>query len=193
LTTCRCALKNIIIDKLIGIGQYSDIVISETEIEEEKTVHQLKRNGEKTSDLSEQMLIIKDFIDEFYNKTVFHGEKVLNSDLTPSQIKSLFAFEKDDNAYPIGELGKNARVKSSTMTDMIDRLEKDGIAERIRDDGDRRVVKVRLTDKGKKIKRQFSLKMRQGIEEAFAHLSEVEKKMLIDHLKGAYQILKRIE
>ena len=64
------------------------------------------------------MLIIKDFIDEFYNKTVFHGEKVLNSDLTPSQIKSLFAFEKDDHAYPIGELGKNARVKSSTMTDI---------------------------------------------------------------------------
>lgn len=156
-------------------------------------MHKLKSDSEKASDLSEQMLIIKDFIDEFYNKTVFHGEKALNSDLTPSQIKSFFAFEKDDHEYPIGELGKNARVKSSTMTDMIDRLEKDGIAERIRDDGDRRVVKVRLTDKGKKIKRQFSVKMRQGIEEAFAHLNEDEKKILLDHLKGAYQILKRIE
>jgi DNA-binding MarR family transcriptional regulator len=156
-------------------------------------VHQVKKSGGKTGDLSEQMLIIKDFIDEFYNKTVFHGERSLNSDLTPSQIKSFFAFEKDDQAYPIGELGKNARVKSSTMTDMIDRLEKDGIVERTRDDDDRRVVKVRLTDKGKKIKRQFSLKMREGIEEAFAHLSEEEKKILIDHLKGAYQILKRIE
>ena len=156
-------------------------------------MHQSEKKWWQNGDLSEQMLIIKDFIDEFYNKTVFHGEKALNSDLTPSQIKSFFAFEKDDCAYPIGELGKNARVKSSTMTDMIDRLEKDGIAERIRDDGDRRVVKVRLTDKGKKIKRQFSLKMREGIEEAFAHLSEDEKKILIDHLKGAYQILKRIE
>ena len=156
-------------------------------------MHKLNSSGEKASDLSEQMLIIKDFIDEFYNKTVFHGGKALNSDLTPSQIKSLFAFEKDDHEYPIGELGKNARVKSSTMTDMIDRLEQDGIVERIRDDGDRRVVKVRLTDKGKKIKRQFSLKMRQGIEEAFSHLSETEKNILIDHLKGAYQILKRIE
>ena len=156
-------------------------------------MHQVKRSSGKTGDLSEQMLIIKDFIDEFYNKTVFHGERSLNSDLTPTQIKSLFAFEKDDQAYPIGELGKNARVKSSTMTDMIDRLEEDGIAERTRDEDDRRVVKVRLTDKGKKIKRQFSVKMREGVEEAFAHLSENEKKILIDHLKGAYQILKRIE
>ena len=68
-------------------------------------MHQVKKSGGKTSDLSEQMLIIKDFIDEFYNKTVFHGERSLNSDLTPSQIKSFFAFEKDDQAYPIGELG----------------------------------------------------------------------------------------
>ena len=156
-------------------------------------MHEVNKRGKKTGDLSTQMMIIKDFIDEFYNKTVFHGERALNSDLTPSQIKSLFAFEKDDQEYPIGELGRNARVKSSTMTDMIDRLEKDGIAERVRDDGDRRVVKVRLTDKGKKIKRQFSVKMRQGIEDAFAHLSDSEKKILIDHLKGAYQILKRIE
>ncbi|MBW1856166.1 MAG: MarR family transcriptional regulator, partial [Deltaproteobacteria bacterium] len=100
------------------------------------------------------MLVIKDFIDEFYNKTLFQSGKVLNSDLTPSQIKSLFAFRVDDEEYPIGELGRNARVKSSTMTDMIDRLEKEKIVERIRDDGDRRVVKVRLTDKGKKIKRE---------------------------------------
>ena len=152
-----------------------------------------KKGAKSTGDLSTQMLIVKDFIDEFYNKTVFHGGRALNSDLTPSQIKSLFSFEQDDHEYPIGELGRNARVKSSTMTDMIDRLEKEGIAERIRDNGDRRVVKVRLTDKGKKIKRQFSLKMRTGVEEAFAQLTEKEKKELLDHLQEASHILKRIK
>ena len=151
------------------------------------------KNSKREGDLNSQLMVVKDFIDEFYNKIVFQSSGNLNSDLTPSQIKSLFAFKNDNELYPIGELGRNARVKSSTMTDMIDCLEKDGIAERIRDDGDRRVVKVCLTDKGKKIKRQFSVKMRQGIEEAFAHLSEDEKKILLDHLKGAYQILKRIE
>jgi len=156
-------------------------------------VNRWKKGAKSTGALSTQMLIVKDFIDEFYNKTVFHGGRALNSDLTPSQIKSLFAFEKDDDAYPIGELGRNARVKSSTMTDMIDRLEKEGIAERIRDNGDRRVVKVRLTDKGKKIKRQFSVKMRTGVEEAFAQLTEKEKKALLDHLQEASHILKRIK
>ena len=150
------------------------------------------KNRKKAGDLNAQMLVIKDFIDEFYNKTLFQSGKVFNSDLTPSQIKSLFAFKEDDEEYPIGELGRNAQVKSSTMTDMLDRLEKEKIAERIRDDGDRRVVKVRLTDKGKKIKKEFTKKTRKGVEAAFSKLSEEEIRILLDHLKGAYQILKKI-
>ena len=150
------------------------------------------KSSKKENDLNAQMFIVKDFIDEFYNKTVFQSGKVLNADLTPSQIKSLFAFEEDDKEYPIGELGKNARVKSSTMTDMIDRLEKDGIAERIRDYGDRRVVKVRLTSKGKKIKRKFTQKLRKEIESIFSQLDDKEKNVLLDHLKGAYRILKKV-
>ena len=147
----------------------------------------------ETGEINARMLVVKDFIDEFYNKTVFQNGKAAHSDLTPSQIKSLFAFKEDNREYPIGELGRNARVKSSTITDMIDRLEKEGIAERFKDNGDRRVVKVRLTGKGKEIKRQFALKMRSGMEQAFSKLSEEEKKALLDHLKGAYEILKRIK
>jgi DNA-binding MarR family transcriptional regulator len=150
------------------------------------------KSRKKAGDLNAQMLVIKDFIDEFYNKTLFQSGKVLNSDLTPSQIKSLFAFRVDDEEYPIGELGRNAQVKSSTMTDMIDRLEKEKIVERIRDDDDRRVVKVHLTDKGKKIKREFTQKTRKGVETAFSKLSEEEVRTLLDHLNGAYQILKKI-
>ncbi len=151
------------------------------------------RDGtKKMGELDVQMMVVRDFIDEFYNKTVFQSGKTLFSDLTPSQIKSLFAFKEDDKEYPIGELGKNARVKSSTMTDMIDRLEKDGIAERMRDDGDRRVVKVRLTPKGKELKKNFTRKSREDVEAAFAKLSDDEREKLLYHLREAYQILKRI-
>jgi len=152
----------------------------------------MRKRNRKISDLNTQMFIVRDFIDEFYNKTLFQSGKILNADLTPSQIKSLFAFKEEDKDYPMGELGRNARVKSSTMTDMIDRLEKEGIAERIRDDGDRRVVKVRLTKKGKKIKRKFAQKTKKDVEQAFSKLNEEEKRALLNHLKGAYQILRKI-
>ena len=152
----------------------------------------MQRRGKKTTDLNAQLLVVKNFIDEFYNKTFFQSGRVFNAELTPSQIKSLFAFREEDEEYPIGELGRNAQVKSSTMTDMVDRLEKDGIVERIRDDRDRRVVKVRLTKEGKSIRREFIKKTRKGVEATFSKLSEEERKTLLDHLRGAYQILRKI-
>jgi DNA-binding MarR family transcriptional regulator len=149
--------------------------------------------SKKIGSLDSQMLIVRDFIDEFYNKTVFQqGVKSSGSDLSPTVIKSLYAFQDENKAYPIGELGKNARVKSSTITDMVDRLERDGIAERFKENGDRRVIKVRLTEKGKKIRLEFTLKRRKEFEALFAKLNTSEKEMLLHHLEGAYQILKKI-
>jgi len=147
----------------------------------------------KVDTLDTQLLIVRDFIDEFYNKTVFQqGVRSSGSDLSPTVIKSLYAFQNENKAYPIGELGKNARVKSSTITDMVDRLEREGIAERFKEDGDRRVIKVRLTDKGKKVRQEFTLKRRKEFAALFAKLKDKEKKALLYHLEEAYQILRKI-
>ena len=142
--------------------------------------------------LDTRLFVVKDFIDEFYNKTFFQSGKVLNPELTPSQIKSIFAFEEEDKEYPIGKLGKNAQVKRSAITNMIDCLEKEGIAERVRDGEDRRVVKVRLTGKGRKIRREFIQRRRKEIEKIFSKLSEKDKDSLLHHLEEAYHILQKI-
>ncbi len=139
-----------------------------------------------------RMFVVKDFIDEFYNKTLFQSGKVVNPELTPSQIKSIFAFEEEDKEYPIGKLGKNAQVKRSAITNMIDCLEKEGIAERVRDGKDRRVVKVRLTGKGRKIRREFIQRRRKEVEKIFSKLSEKDKDSLLHHLEKAYHILQKI-
>ena len=139
-----------------------------------------------------RMFVVKDFIDEFYNKTLFQSGKVVNPELTPSQIKSIFAFEEEDKEYPIGKLGKNAQVKRSAITNMIDCLEKEGIAERVRDGEDRRVVKVRLTGKGRKIRREFVQRRRKEVEKIFAKMSEKDKDSLLHHLEEAYHILQKI-
>jgi DNA-binding MarR family transcriptional regulator len=139
------------------------------------------------------MLVIKNFIDEFYNKTLFRDGQKRDTDLAPTFIKSLFAFIDEDREYPIGELGANAKVKSSTMTDMVDRMEREGIAERVRDDGDRRVVKVRLTARGKKMKKEFYQKRRTEFEELFAQLTAAEIRDFIAHLDEAYKILQKIK
>jgi DNA-binding MarR family transcriptional regulator len=157
-----------------------------------KEMQKKKSSGTKMDNLDDQVFVVRDFMDEFYNKTLFLSGKVLNSELTPSQIKSIFAFEEEDKEYPIGKLGKNAQVKRSAITNMVDCLEKEGIAERCRDNGDRRVVKVRLTGKGKKIRREFIQRRRKEVEKIFSKLSGEDKDALLHHLEEAYHILRKI-
>jgi len=52
---------------------------------------------------------------------------------------------------PLGELSKKMYLHPSTITGVVDRLEKRGYVLRHRDQEDRRVVKVQLTPKGKKL------------------------------------------
>jgi DNA-binding MarR family transcriptional regulator len=160
-------------------------------LREEEMLRQ-KKSETKIDTINTQMFVVRDFMDEFYNKTLFQNGKVLNAELTPSQIKSIFAFEEEDKEYPIGRLGKNAKVKRSAITNMVDCLEMEGIAERCRDNKDRRVVKVRLTDKGRKIRSEFIQRRRKEVEKIFSKLSERDKRALVHHLEGAYHILRKI-
>ena len=54
-----------------------------------------------------------------------------------------------NESLSLGELGRRMYLHPSTITGLIDRLEKKGLVERDRDQTDRRVIKLRLTSKGK--------------------------------------------
>ena len=156
----------------------------------------MKKNigSDKNMDLiNYRMRVIKDFIEEFYDKTIFGDGKKDGADYSPTLIKSLASFTDADEEYRVGELGKNAKVKSSTITDMVDRLEKEGFADRVRDHRDRRVVKVRLTKKGQKAKMAFTKRMRADGQALFAKLREEETRQLVQHLEAACNILKKIQ
>ncbi|MEV6199643.1 MarR family transcriptional regulator [Streptomyces sp. NPDC051771] len=56
-------------------------------------------------------------------------------------------------ALTAGALLKAAMVTSGAITNRIDRMEAKGLVERIRDDGDRRTVRIRLTDHGHDVTR----------------------------------------
>jgi DNA-binding MarR family transcriptional regulator len=55
---------------------------------------------------------------------------------------------------PLGELSQRMYLHPSTITGVVDRLEKKGYVSRDRDQEDRRVVTVQLTAKGKKLVRR---------------------------------------
>jgi len=140
----------------------------------------------------EKIMEVKDFYIEFFKKTMVIDGKKSGFDFTLSEIKALGAFRGDED-YTMGELSKNAQVTMPSMTEMIDKLEGHGMAERYRDVNDRRVVKVRLTPKGKKLRKEFMQKRLKEMKEIFGKLSKRELDDLIESLKRARHILEKIE
>jgi DNA-binding MarR family transcriptional regulator len=109
-------------------------------------------------------------------------------DLKLSQLKAIAAF-KDDRAFSMNELAKSGMIKLPNMTTMVDSLINDGIAERERDESDRRRVLVRLTPKGREIRTKFLANRRKTATAIFSSLSEKKKNELLDSLEKVCTIL----
>ncbi len=152
----------------------------------------MSRQSGKLNGFEEKIMEVKDFYIEFFKKTLLMNGRNSGLDFTLSEIKALSAF-RGESDYTMGELSKNAQVTMPSMTEMIDKLEKKGIAERDRDANDRRVVKVRLTSKGKKLRKEFMQKRLKDLKDIFGKLSEKELNDLIASLKRARCILEKVE
>ncbi|HZG86402.1 MarR family transcriptional regulator [Paenibacillus sp.] len=91
----------------------------------------------------------------------------------------------------IGQLAEHLAVRASTMSQMLDRLEKAGLVARKQDESDARVKLITLTPAGEGVIEQGEGAWRDSLAEPFAHLSEEEKaalvklmKRLAEHLPG---------
>ena len=73
--------------------------------------------------------------------------------LTPSQFFVLDALWSKD-AVSIGELGEQVALDTSTLTGILDRLERSGLVERHQNPADRRSVLVTLTDRARELEPQ---------------------------------------
>jgi len=79
------------------------------------------------------------------------GREILNNyGITPPQFVAMqWLFEEGD--MTIGELSNKMYLAFSTTTDLIDRLEKNRLVKRTKDEKDRRVVRVHLLEEGVRI------------------------------------------
>jgi DNA-binding MarR family transcriptional regulator len=79
---------------------------------------------------------------------------------------------------PFGEIGAKMMVTVSNLTGIVDRLEEKKLVLRKRDEHDRRVVHVVLTDKGAKLYRTTIPLFEQSIAKIFTGLAKPEQKEL---------------
>lgn len=75
------------------------------------------------------------------------------------------------------ELAEKMNIKESSVARLLDRMERDGLVERVKNENDKRVTNLRLTDKGK----QYRVKLLPEGEEfeklLYKNISEEEMRI----------------
>lgn len=119
------------------------------------------------------------------------GRAILSDySITPPQF-AVLQWLLDSGDMTIGELSNKMYLACSTMTDLIDRMEKKDLVKRVKDAKDRRVVRIQLLDKGKNIIDEV-IKKRQGyLEEVLINFSIDEILMLREQLEKLYNEMAR--
>lgn len=95
----------------------------------------------------------------------------------------------------LSELSERIRAQNSTVTGIIDRMEREGLVVRERSKEDRRVVHIKLTPKGASIARDIPLEPMEIVKGALGSLSAQEMRDLVRLLtklaKRVRQIVRR--
>lgn len=94
-------------------------------------------------------------------------------DLTMAQLSLLRILEAHGTLRPV-DLAHQAGLSASTITGILDRLEADGLVQRLRRQADRREIDVQLSDAGAVLLSDVQGSVFEGLVELFAPLSDEE-------------------
>lgn len=97
--------------------------------------------------------------------------------LTGPQLSVLKILEATGD-LSLTELSERMSAKNSTITGIVDRMERDGLVERERSSIDRRVVRIRATEAGRAIARSVPVTAMEILAAALGALSEVDRRDL---------------
>ena len=138
-----------------------------------------------------RMLEVKNLFSGISTEMVKSSVGIMGFAVNMSQLKAMTAFS-EDSLLSMGELCKMANIKMPSMTEVVDRFEKEGILERIRDNEDRRVVKVKMTAKGKKMHKEVLKRRADELTKMFGVLTTEDRTKLVDSLKNVSEILIKV-
>lgn len=108
--------------------------------------------------------------------------------ITGPQLWALKIISKNVS-LPLGELSKKMYLRPSTITGLIDRLEKRGYVVRDRDQKDRRVVKILLTPKGKGLAKRGPNPIQGKMIYGLRNLNRGELRSIYDSIRKLVEIM----
>lgn len=119
------------------------------------------------------------------------GRDILsNFEITNPQLDALLVL-REFGELTMGELCAKMYLACSTATDLIDRMERNGLIERVRDTNDRRVIRLRMLAKGNAVIDEVLAARRSYLATILAELDVADKERLIQSLDQLNYLMTR--
>lgn len=147
-------------------------------------INSMKHNQDDVAFLEKELRHISGIIKQ-------RGRQILNAyTITPPQFVALqWLFELGD--MTIGDLSNKMYLAFSTTTDLIDRMERSNLVQRVRDEQDRRVVRIHLLKEGERIIEEVIDKRQQYLKDILKQFDENEVTNLSTLLEKLHQEMKK--
>lgn len=98
-------------------------------------------------------------------------------DLSAPQVHTVLALGHA-GALAMGDLARRVAVTEKTITGLVDRLERDGLVQRVRDAADRRVIHVALTPRGTDLSGRMDAEVLQALTRLLGQLDAADRRDL---------------
>ncbi len=132
-------------------------------------------------------------VSAIYRTAVKRLNKRLSEDrISFSQFSILRAIGKF-GPMPMSKLSEHMLVAPANITGLVDRMERKGYVERTRDQQDRRLFKIELTEKGRRTYEVISEQFWIYVRHVFSSLSDSERVMLLGLLGRIRNSVEQIE
>lgn len=144
----------------------------------------------KTNKYSEKVILIEKYLRHVDYIVRKKGREILNDfSITWPQFIALQILIDDGN-LTVGELSQRMSLACSTITDLIDRMEKNNLVERIGDEKDKRIVRIKVKSIGYELVDQVLEKRRIYLSSKLKDLDEEKKDFLLQSLFSLYEAMK---
>ena len=144
---------------------------------------EINKNEELLYNLARAYLLLSREFADFYKQF----------GLTPAKFNSLVLIEylgKEKGVSQI-EISERLIVSGANTTGLIDRLERDKLVVRRADPKDRRLKRIKITEKGKKLLEEVWPLHLEKANSLVQHISSDEKEAVIECLSKIKEVLKR--
>ncbi len=121
------------------------------------------------------------------------GREILSSfGITPPQLNALVILI-EQGEITMGELCERMYLACSTATDLIDRMERNGLIARERDQNDRRVIRLKVLQPGKQVIEEVMVARKHYLGGILEQVPESERDSLIRYLGDLHMLMQQAE